>query len=230
MRRFFHPLALLLLLAAGRTCPAANDHPLFWLSPAAAQALVDSVPAPPAAGSPEDLADVAAVEQAEKARTPARIAEAKQDATFSAALFRVVVGPKFDAAHDPKLYALLENVRLDAKTISRTAKMKWKRLRPFRAHPEIHALLSESDFSYPSGHATGAYALAVILAGIYPDKKAELMQRAAAIAQSRVDAGVHYPSDIVEGQKLGRAIDQALLANPDFAQSLAAAKPEAVTP
>ena len=44
---------------------------------------------------------------------------------------------------------------------------------------------------------------------------------AAEIAQSRVNAGVHYPSDIHEGEVLGKATGAAILASSAFQADLA---------
>ena len=73
---------------------------------------------------------------------------------------------------------------------------------------------------------SGSYVLAAVLGELFPDKKSALMARADAVAQSRVVAGVHYPSDIEQGKVLGQAIMTAFLANPAFQRDLAAAKSE----
>jgi acid phosphatase (class A) len=55
-----------------------------------------------------------------------------------------------------------------------------------------------------------------------PEKHAELFERAAEHAVSRVIAGVHYPSDLQGGQLAATALVANLLADPqtaaDFAQ------------
>ena len=52
------------------------------------------------------------------------------------------------------------------------------------------------------------------------------LDRAQAIAQSRVDAGVHYTSDIREGEIVGKEIAKELLAKPEFRREMQAAKAE----
>jgi acid phosphatase (class A) len=66
----------------------------------------------------------------------------------------------------------------------------------------------------------GSFTLAIVLGEIFPDKKQAFLARAAEIAQSRVDAGVHNPSDIAEGEVLGRATGAAILASPAFQADL----------
>jgi acid phosphatase (class A) len=207
----------------------ASDEPksIKFLTPDQVKTLVDSVPPPPAPGSAEDQADLAGDIAAEKARTPASIAEAKKDEHFSYALFASVYGDKYTEASAPKFIALLKDVQDVTRVVTDGAKDKFKRPRPYEAHPtEIHALFPAKGFSYPSGHSTGSYTQAVILGEIFPDKKQAFLDRAAQIAQSRVDAGVHNPSDIAEGEKLGKATAEVLLANADFQKELAAAKAE----
>jgi acid phosphatase (class A) len=67
----------------------------------------------------------------------------------------------------------------------------------------------------------GSYTLAVVLGAIFPDKKQAFLDRAGEIAQSRVNAGVHNPNDIKEGETLGKATGDAILASPTFQKDLA---------
>jgi acid phosphatase (class A) len=71
-----------------------------------------------------------------------------------------------------------------------------------------------------------SYTLAVVLGSVFPDKAQALLERAGQIAHSRVDAGVHYPSDIAEGEVLGKATGAAILATNDFQKDLAEVRAE----
>lgn len=55
------------------------------------------------------------------------------------------------------------------------------------------------DYSFPSGHATAAFAVANILAMAFPVYAAILIGLAAGVAISRMYLGVHYPSDVLVG-------------------------------
>jgi hypothetical protein len=58
----------------------------------------------------------------------------------------------------------------------------------------------------PSGHATEARALAVVLAQLFPGAAATLALVADRIAENRVVAGVHFPADGPAGAALGEAL------------------------
>lgn len=53
--------------------------------------------------------------------------------------------------------------------------------------------------SYPSYHAATSKIFSFALSDIFPHREDLFAKLAAAVAQSRIDAGVHYPSDIEGG-------------------------------
>lgn len=86
------------------------------------------------------------------------------------------------------------------------------RLRPYLAHPaHSHLLIARShDPSFPSDHATGAFALAF---GVWLYDRAlgtVLLVLGAILAFSRVYVGTHYPGDVVAGAVIGIALALAL--------------------
>ena len=84
-----------------------------------------------------------------------------------------------------------------------------------RARPKLFDTLGPFDFqlfsfdpdhaSFPSGHATNIFALATVLAMLWPRGKVLLYTVAAWIAASRVLIGQHYFTDAVGGAILGTA-------------------------
>ena len=82
------------------------------------------------------------------------------------------------------------------------------RPRPFQKFDFV----KKSDFvncddpSFPSGHSCGAYYMATILSKRWPHLEEGLFLLASKIAKSRVQAGVHYPSDIKAGEVIGKAL------------------------
>ncbi|MHA4846956.1 phosphatase PAP2 family protein [Flavitalea antarctica] len=95
----------------------------------------------------------------------------------------------------------------DATVIAWQEKLKYKRKRPGAADPSLKAVISgPSTYSYPCEHTVTAAAAAYVLAYFIPGKGDSLLALARAASQSRVDAGVQYPSDIEAGWKLGEQV------------------------
>lgn len=81
------------------------------------------------------------------------------------------------------------------------------RLRPPLADQTVSALIAlPPDASFPSGHATTAFAAAGVVAALHPRLGPPVVALAALVAVSRVYLGVHYPADVVAGAVLGLAI------------------------
>ena len=60
--------------------------------------------------------------------------------------------------------------------------------------------------SYPSGHTAQAFYTAHTLSEMYPELQANLFEVAQMIADSRIDFGVHFPSDNDGGKMLADAL------------------------
>jgi undecaprenyl-diphosphatase len=69
--------------------------------------------------------------------------------------------------------------------------------------PEISNLLSETSFSFPSGHAAFFFALATTTAVFDRRLGILLLIGAALVSLARVAAGIHYPSDVLAGALIG---------------------------
>lgn len=69
---------------------------------------------------------------------------------------------------------------------------------------DLSAIIREPDrFSFPSGHATASFAVALAYAMVFPLWSGPLLLLLAALVGfSRVRLDVHYPSDVVVGQLL----------------------------
>lgn len=93
-----------------------------------------------------------------------------------------------------------------------------KRDRPPVCIPSFTPFIRASDeFSFPSGHTSGAFMLALLTALYFPLLAIPLFVWAVMVGCSRVILGVHFPADIIAGACLGSFgayyCQQALLLN-----------------
>src|SRR5947209_4915195 len=80
----------------------------------------------------------------------------------------------------------------------------WDRPRPYQAHASIVPLLSPShDPSFPSDHATAAFAIAFGILFVTRRAGWPFLAGAFLIGLSRVLAGMHYPTDVLAGALIG---------------------------
>jgi membrane-associated phospholipid phosphatase len=93
--------------------------------------------------------------------------------------------------------------------------LKWcvGRIRPFHGYPpfELHPfrfglMNAEAGFSFPSGDASLAFAMAVSLGMVLPRLRPLWWTLAVIVALERIAANAHYPSDVVAGAALGTAV------------------------
>ena len=74
------------------------------------------------------------------------------------------------------------------------------RPRPSKRAMSQTFVLEPDQFSFPSGHAAAAMAVAIAYAAAFPTIAAPVMLLAMAVGISRVCLGVHYPGDVFIGQ------------------------------
>ena len=78
------------------------------------------------------------------------------------------------------------------------------RLRPKDIEPHCWAkIVTRDQFSFPSGHSTTAFAVAVSLGSFYPEIMPLLLVLAVNVAVSRVIVGMHFLSDVLVGSGTG---------------------------
>jgi hypothetical protein len=197
-----------------------------YLAPGAVN-LSSLLSGPPAAGSPENRADIQAVLARQQTRSAAEISRARSEDDLTPAAFANVFGGWFNVQKLPLTFALLNNAADDAHSIAASAKHLWQRPRPPLQDADIHPIVPlPGTASYPSFHATRGVLWAVILGQLAPDLKDRILARGAQIGEDRIIAGVHFPTDVAAGQKLGRRLADLLLKSPSFQHDLRSAKAE----
>ena len=97
----------------------------------------------------------------------------------------------------------------EAFVISYGMKYVFDRQRPYDRYPDrVHAYSHESSPSFPSGHTATAFALATSLCMKYPRWYviAPSALWACSVGVSRMNEGVHYPSDVLAGAAIGAGL------------------------
>ncbi len=109
--------------------------------------------------------------------------------------------------------ALLQIALYEATIAAWDSKYAYRRPRPGIANHQLTPAIATPDSpSYPCEHAVAAGVAATVIARIFPQKADTVRQMAQAAAQSRVRAGVAYPSDAVAGYRLGQQVAERVLA------------------
>lgn len=95
---------------------------------------------------------------------------------------------------------------IEALGITMAMKYTFDRQRPYEKYPDlIHPVSTEPDPSFPSGHTAAAFSLATSLSITYPKWYviAPSAVWACGVGLSRINQGVHYPSDVITGAVIG---------------------------
>src|ERR1700683_5336171 len=177
-------------------------------------------PSKPALGSPVDQTDLLITLSVQASRTEDQKNESFRDKSYSIKLVTDVIDADFETKY-PNIFKVLNNADIDSYFINTMIKKANGRLRPYVQHPTLVVpLFTVSDFSYPSGHASGLELQAQILGRLFPAQSSALLNRARQIADGRVVAGVHYTSDTEAGLALGDLVFTQLEAKNEFQRDL----------
>ncbi|PYI53019.1 phosphatase PAP2 family protein [Paenibacillus flagellatus] len=92
-------------------------------------------------------------------------------------------------------------------------KRTYPRRRPYLVLPETNIGKNPlSDHSFPSGHSTAIFAVAVPLVAAAPAIGFFLLPLAGLVSVSRIYLGLHYPSDCAAGIVIGSTVGLATVA------------------
>ena len=187
------------------------------------------LPTPADAQSDKTRAELAELHRVENARTEAQAAAAmaddKEERIF---IFKAQFGDWFNAQALPLTAAFGVRVKNDEGINTAAAKTGFARVRPYNQDHSLHpvCVTKTKDDSYPSGHATTGYLMALTLIDMVPEKRDILLARADDYANNRLVCGVHFRSD-VEASKLVAYTTHAVMATkPQYQQELAVARAE----
>jgi membrane-associated phospholipid phosphatase len=100
----------------------------------------------------------------------------------------------------------------DATVLAWKEKLKYKRKRPNQSDPSLKTAVDiPQTYSYPCEFTVTASAAANVLAYFLPEKADSLLKLARDASQSRIDAGLQYPSDVEAGWKMGEDVAKRII-------------------
>lgn len=212
-------LVLALVLAGALVAEAKEKNhypdPVFLSPESLGRAAL--MPPVPLRHSPTDRADFARILSYQESRTP-------EDVKRAAAVVDVKLATLFGKPYGPLSSTEVERwspfftkVQLDTDYWVQETKKLNRRPRPYQADRRVEpAVYKEWTRAYPSGHAAISRVFARLLSKLDRSREAAFLARADRIAEDRVLAGVHHPSDIRAGKLLAEKVLVALWSNPRF--------------
>jgi membrane-associated phospholipid phosphatase len=112
-----------------------------------------------------------------------------------------------------RIYTYLTMAMYDATIAAWESKYFYNRARPTETDATLAAVLpTPMSPSCPSEHAATAGAAAAVLSYFFPDEASSFKAMAEEAAQSRVLAGVQFPSDTAAGLELGSQVAEQVIA------------------
>jgi len=155
------------------------------------------LPPPPKNSSLDAVRDMMTVNAAMQITGDGMVKSVKRhdkDPIYAIKTYMSVFGLDYDAD-------FIEQVMKEATTLILQQKNSFNRARPAQLAPyfgldlDIIKSASAKTPSYPSGHTTQAYLVALILGDKYPNHKKNLIQAAEECGGGRVMTGLHFPTD-----------------------------------
>ncbi len=186
-----------------------------YLSPGALPDSIRLIPPPPSPGSAAIALDEETNRKYLVLRGTPRWKLAAEDAYLSFPELPVAFSCALDVPvtekDTPCLYMLLRRTVADLRASTDAVKVRYNRTRPFVLNkqpickPDDENYLLKSG-SYPSGHTTVGWGVALVLAEIAPDRSDIILARGRAFGDSRLVCNVHWQSDVTEGRIVGSAV------------------------
>jgi acid phosphatase (class A) len=217
--------------------PAASQLPPGYLTGKPPIDILKLLPAPPAPGSAQDVADRTAYQVSAAgiggADWQAAIAQLNPtNAAFMEAL-SCAVGTQLSMAATPATMAMVARAGVDMVAPMTVAKEHFARPRPFttdkgQACDPISAdgVGARLGYAYPSGHSGIGWLWALMLSDAAPARATAIRSFGQATGDLRVACRVHWLSDVASGRILATSVYQRIAAEPEYQADLARARDE----
>ncbi|MBI4350868.1 MAG: phosphatase PAP2 family protein [Elusimicrobia bacterium] len=175
---------------------------------------------PPAPGSMQQEADIAAVLSWQNKRNEADCAKARRTSEETYDSFWSGKSP-FAEPLPAAVKDFFERLASDLGKADKNMKERFRRPRPYMAYAEVRPCVKKPEsFSYHSGHALYARVFACVLTDIVPERRAEFHAKSDEISRDRVIGGVHYPADITAGKAFADLYHEELLKSEAYRKDI----------
>ena len=190
------------------------------------------LPSPPTETSPAGQLDLQIVKDLQKNMTPERAKAVRGDLPQDVyTIAGPVLGPTFTKDKFPLTGEFIAKVVKDASFGVGPVKQKYMKARPFKYSAELATAFddiakSTGGATYPSGHSTTAFEVALILGTMLPSKRDGLYERAYTYSINRVTSGAAYMSDAEGGHITATLAVYEMMKKPEFRADYEAVKVE----
>ena len=214
------------------TAAPMTGQALPYIDPGSLPDTTKILPEPPGVGTPSQASDEAIFRRTRSLEGTPRWTLAQHDAVLNARTvvddFSCALGTKLSPADAPALFKIFDRASGDIGPMFQDPKDQYRRVRPFVGNDlpicvARTARLSASP-SYPSGHTTIEFSVALILAELAPDRGSEILARGRTLGESRIVCGVHWASDVEAGYLSAAVFVAALHGSRDFRSDLEMAR------
>lgn len=231
--------SILLLIAAtmlSSSVVCAQKYKDAYLTAEEVPNAVYWLPAPPAPGSSQFMADIAQYfwgkqQRQDSLRAQKAIREVAFEVEDMAPLFSEAFGMEISPKTTPAIYKVINRsiptIRLSASKPKKT----YLRKRPYVYFNEPTLIPAEEEElrntgSYPSGQTVKGWGMALLLSEINPNAQDALFKLGYEWGQSRVIAGYHWQSDVDASRMLAAACFARLHSCKEFLEDMEDAKEE----
>ena len=159
------------------------------------------------------------------------VADVDVSADYMVKIFSNAFGKTISRTETPHIYNLISRVHKTGSPAYNSAKQKYMRTRPYVLLNEKTSYAPDEESgktngSYPSGHSSEGWLVAMVLAEINSDKTEDILARAYQYGQSRVITGYHWQSDVDAGRLVASTVYAHLHACDEFMTMMEQAKKE----
>lgn len=158
-------------------------------------------------------------------------ADAEYSWTYISKYYSRALGFEISPEKTPAIYRLISRAARTGGDSTWKPKKHYQRRRPFMVYnqhtmtPDHEPALSRNG-SYPSGHTAMGWAVALVLAEMFPEAQDSILFLGYQYGQSRTIVGAHWQSDVDAGRVMASAAVARMHNSSDFLSDMAAAKAE----